>query len=47
MVALQRYVNLWEIKYDKMTDEEKNMLPLRRIAIFGTNDKNLAQLLLK
>lgn len=31
-------VDLWQKNYDKLTDEEKNMLPLRAVYFLGTND---------
>ncbi len=32
------FVEMWQTYYDKMTDEDKNMLPLRRIAFLGENE---------
>lgn len=32
------FIELWQTYYDKMTDEDKNMLPLKRIAFLGTNE---------
>lgn len=32
------FINLWEQYYDKMADEDKNMLPLKRIAFLGSNE---------
>lgn len=32
------FISLWQQHYDKMSDEDKNMLPLKRIAFLGTND---------
>lgn len=31
-------VELWQKNYDKLTDEEKNMLPLRAVYFLGTNE---------
>jgi restriction system protein len=28
----------WQEYYDKMSDEDKNMLPLKRIAFLGNNE---------
>ena len=27
-----------KVRYDKMTDDDKNMLPLKRISFLGNND---------
>jgi len=32
------FINLWEQYYDKMDDEDKNKLPLKRIAFLGSNE---------
>ena len=32
------FIEMWQEYYDKMTDEDKNMLPLRRIAFIGSNE---------
>lgn len=32
------FIEMWQEYYDKMTDEDKNMLPLKRIAFLGSND---------
>lgn len=32
------FIDMWLEFYDKMTDEDKNMLPLKRIAFLGNND---------
>lgn len=32
------FIELWMEHYDKMSDEDKNMLPLKRIAFLGTNE---------
>ena len=29
---------MWQEYYDKMTDEDKNMLPLKRISFLGSNE---------
>ena len=31
-------VGIWQDYYDKMSDEDKNMLPLKRIAFLGNNE---------
>jgi predicted Mrr-cat superfamily restriction endonuclease len=31
-------VSRWQEYYDKMSDEDKNMLPLKRIAFLGNNE---------
>lgn len=31
-------IDMWQEYYDKMTDEDKNMLPLKRISFLGNND---------
>lgn len=32
------FIQLWQDYYDKMPDEDKNMLPLKRIAFLGSNE---------
>ena len=32
------FIEMWQEYYDKMSDEDKNMLPLRRIAFLGSNE---------
>ena len=32
------FIDMWLEFYDKMTDDDKNMLPLKRIAFLGNND---------
>lgn len=32
------FIEMWQEYYDKMTDEEKNMLPLKRISFLGNNE---------
>lgn len=32
------FIDMWQEFYDKMTDEDKNMLPLKRISFLGNND---------
>ena len=32
------FIEMWQSYYDKMTDEDKNMLPLKRIAFLGNNE---------
>ena len=32
------FIDMWQEFYDKMSDEEKNMLPLKRIAFLGSNE---------
>lgn len=32
------FIDLWRQYYNKMTDEDKNMLPIRRIAFLGSNE---------
>ena len=32
------FITLWQQYYAKMTDEDKNRLPLRRIAFLGSNE---------
>lgn len=29
---------MWQKYYDKMTDDDKNMLPLKRISFLGNNE---------
>ncbi|WP_421796470.1 restriction endonuclease [Haliscomenobacter sp.] len=37
LINLERFVSLWQEFYSKMTDEEKNMLPLQPIYFLGVN----------
>lgn len=32
------FIDMWQKYYDKMTDEDKNMLPLKRISFLGNNE---------
>jgi len=32
------FIDMWQEYYDKMSDEDKNMLPLKRISFLGNND---------
>lgn len=32
------FIEMWQEYYDKMSDDDKNMLPLKRIAFLGTNE---------
>ena len=32
------FIDMWQEYYDKMSDEDKNMLPLKRIAFLGNNE---------
>ena len=32
------FINMWQDYYDKMSDEDKNMLPLKRISFLGNNE---------
>ena len=32
------FIELWQEYYDKMTDDDKNMLPLKKIAFLGNNE---------
>ena len=32
------FIDMWQQYYDKMTDDDKNMLPLKRIAFLGNNE---------
>ena len=32
------FIEMWQAYYDKMKDEDKNMLPLKRIAFLGNNE---------
>lgn len=32
------FIEMWQEYYDKMSDEDKNMLPLKRIAFLGNNE---------
>ena len=32
------FINMWQEYYDKMSDDDKNMLPLKRISFLGNNE---------
>ena len=32
------FIDMWQEYYDKMSDDDKNMLPLKRIAFLGNNE---------
>ena len=32
------FIDMWQEYYEKMTDDDKNMLPLKRIALLGNNE---------
>ena len=32
------FIEMWQEYYDKMSDEDKNMLPLKRISFLGNNE---------
>ena len=32
------FIDMWQEYYDKMSDEDKNKLPLKRIAFLGSNE---------
>ena len=32
------FIEMWQEYYDKMSDEDKNLLPLKRIAFLGSNE---------
>lgn len=34
----EEFIEMWQEYYDKMTDDDKNMLPLKRIAFLGDNE---------
>lgn len=34
----EEFINMWQDYYDKMSDEDKNMLPLKRISFLGNNE---------
>ena len=38
LIHFERFVELWQQYYHKMTDEDKNMLPLHPIYFLGSND---------
>lgn len=38
LIDFQRFIRLWIEHYSKMTDEQKNMLPLQPIYFLGSND---------
>ena len=35
---VRHFCVMWQEYYDKMSDEDKNMLPLKRIAFLGNNE---------
>lgn len=38
LIDIDAFIGLWEQFYEKLTDEEKNWLPLHRISFLGTNE---------
>lgn len=38
LVDGNEFIDMWQEYYDKMSDEDKNKLPLKRIAFLGSND---------
>lgn len=38
LIDFDRFINLWQEYYDKMADEQKNMLPLQPIYFLGSNE---------
>lgn len=38
LVDFDRFVSLWVEYYDKLSDDQKNMLPLQPIYFLGSND---------
>ncbi len=38
LINFERFVTLWQEHYNKMTDEEKNKLPLHPIFFLGSNE---------
>lgn len=38
LVDGDEFIDMWQEYYDKMSDEDKNMLPLKRIAFLGNNE---------
>lgn len=32
------FIDMWQNYYDKMSDEDKNMLPLKKISFLGNNE---------
>ena len=34
----EEFIQMWQDNYSKMTDEDKNMLPLKHIAFVGSNE---------
>lgn len=34
----EEFIQMWQDNYAKMSDEDKNMLPLKHIAFVGTNE---------
>jgi restriction system protein len=38
LIDFERFIALWDEFYDKLSDEDKNRLPLQRISFLGTNE---------
>jgi restriction system protein len=38
LIDFERFIELWQLYYDKMKDEDKNMLPLHPIYFLGSNE---------
>jgi len=38
LIDFERFIDLWQEFYDKLTDEDKNMLPLYKIYFLGANE---------
>ena len=38
MIDGNDFIDMWQEYYDKMTDDDKNLLPLKRIAFLGNNE---------
>lgn len=38
LIDFDRFISLWQEYYNKMTDEQKNMLPLHPVYFLGSND---------
>lgn len=38
LIDFERFIELWQEHYDKLGDEEKNMLPLKAINFLGSNE---------
>ena len=38
MIDGNDFIDMWQEYYDKMSDEDKNTLPLKRIAFLGNNE---------